>query len=437
MEEKRDERYVTASGYRWNRGMVLPYESIWGIIQLFKYINRLRNGDILKRPSSYIRPPMLFEERTRFNEEYCIYGSFGEILEDLSIPDGHFIPAGCRKDGSVAGLDRIYTRGIRKDIWYCQKCIKHGYHSYYHQRACTERCFIHGCRLIKSDILPYTVSTGVMDGPYQAYGKEWDAGSMPAELIKMIRGRRVLAEKIKNAWKQPEISFYRTSIDEYFDPDDAAWDKDPFKEIKKEEARDKGSELFGMLEKRAGTEGNKRWVIWPDKLLIRAELEDIKKKYGENNVTKCIIALGSSWSEETFADFVREIDQDMARKILLLMMFLGTDRITELLELENPDTCVTKDFYGLSLRHRFFSDADTWPAGHRHELITDPEKFCIPILLAQQFMKDISDDFPDVQSCRRYISRRSNRKYPVFFYRAEKDQYTGNIRLYKGEIFCK
>ena len=437
MEEKRDERYVTASGYRWNRGMVLPYESIWGIIQLFKYINRLRNGDILSRPSSCTRWPTLSEERAMFNEEYCIYGSFGNILEDLSIPNGHFEPFWHKRYGGIAGLSRIYTRGIRTSVWYCKECMKYGYHSYYHQRACAKRCFIHGCRLIKSDIFPYAVSTGTGDGPYQAYGKEWGAGSPLEELTKIIKGRHLLLKRINGVMKQPEISFYRTDPDKYFDPDDAVWDKEPFKEIKKEKSRDEGRKLFELLMERAGTGSGEKWAVWPDRLIICAEMEDIKKKYGEDNVIRCITAFYSLWYMRKFADSVSDSDQDMTKKVLLLLMFLGTDRITELLETDNFNVSVITDFYGFSLRNKFFPDSDMQPVDFKRSRMTDCERSYVSILLALQFMKDISDAFPDVQSCCRHISRRLNQKHPVFFYRAEKDQYTGNIRLYKGKIFCK
>ena len=106
--------------YTWKEEYALPYESKWGRIAKFCYLNGLSWSYVLK--TSEIR------------KKICQDPSHEFYLETPRFTPGKIIRS------TLMSKFEAYR--------FCPKCMKYGYHSYLHEIAGIDYCFLHGCALI-------------------------------------------------------------------------------------------------------------------------------------------------------------------------------------------------------------------------------------------------------------------------------------------------
>ncbi|RHQ10945.1 hypothetical protein DW974_20025 [Lachnospiraceae bacterium AM48-27BH] len=124
-------------GYTWKEEWILPYESLWGIIEKFKYLNML---DSIKTKGLEVKPSQcwdILEER-----EYYIY-KYQTIFDSANLSKFFHIHPSSHFEAATKFIWNNQKEYIDDHIRICPKCIANGYHSYIHQFAWEDKCFIH------------------------------------------------------------------------------------------------------------------------------------------------------------------------------------------------------------------------------------------------------------------------------------------------------
>lgn len=128
--------------YIWNSNWIMPYESLWNIIEKFKYINVLTNKELKKILN--FKPN---RNTLQTSNIFYIYrnNTFEEsiVLDFFNLTDSHFEMLSMYKYNSIFSL-------MNKEIYYCPECIKIGYHSFYHQIKFMKKCIFHDIFLEKA-----------------------------------------------------------------------------------------------------------------------------------------------------------------------------------------------------------------------------------------------------------------------------------------------
>lgn len=174
--------------YVWKSDWIWAYESIWGIIEKFKYANSLCNSDISKLVRA--KTP-----RSTFYIYSSMYASNNTIertlLAELVRNDIFSTTANQLKELMGPLYNTCDIRKYMNEKWrYCPECIKIGYHSMYHQLSFLDRCIFHDIELKTECPSCQKKSSYVMEyrGIDQAFrctcGYDYLLGTNPLEIFK-------------------------------------------------------------------------------------------------------------------------------------------------------------------------------------------------------------------------------------------------------------
>lgn len=123
-----------APSYIWKKDWIISYESLWGIIEKFKYINCLESLNTkvfnLKVGSALMRDEYNYTFRNNI-----IYTP-QELSKKFGIFQYHYDYLKPFKNNKIE--EYMDTK-----LKVCPVCIKYGYHSFIHQFAFERKCFIH------------------------------------------------------------------------------------------------------------------------------------------------------------------------------------------------------------------------------------------------------------------------------------------------------
>lgn len=175
-------RYVWKSEWCW------PYESAWSMIEKFKYANAVTNNmfksliELRSSTSSWIPSEELYIfRRSNFSIEK-FYNLFGINRKHFSFLDVFY------------GND--LSQLLHNDIYYCPKCMKFGYHSYFHQLKFINTCPFHNQPLIHAKFnesyVPYSIDTIEVE----AYSRMQDRETKSADKYVNVLPARELIDGI-------------------------------------------------------------------------------------------------------------------------------------------------------------------------------------------------------------------------------------------------
>lgn len=199
--------------YVWKSEWIWPYESIWSIIEKFKYANSLCNSDIYKLVRA--RAP-----RNTFYIYSSMYASINTVEKTAFIEligdDIFTITANQLKELMGPLYNICDIRKYMLQEWrYCPKCIKSGYHSMYHQLSFFDRCIFHDIKLKTKCPSCQTEYSYVMKykGNEQAFrctcGYDYLLGTNPLEIFK--------------SWNKPSLINNYTQEHNLFISDDVTY----------------------------------------------------------------------------------------------------------------------------------------------------------------------------------------------------------------------
>lgn len=160
-------------GYIWEPEWCWPYESAWSIMEKFKYANAVTNNAFKKifglrstSPEWNIMQGLYIYRRSNINES--------EFFKFFQIKDNHFSYLDVYRNND-------FTQLFHKELHYCPKCMKLGYHSYLHQLSFTDSCPFHNeqllCLKYKGNTVPYSIDLT----PTGAYSVMQAREKQPAE----------------------------------------------------------------------------------------------------------------------------------------------------------------------------------------------------------------------------------------------------------------
>ena len=149
----------------WKHDFVRPYESLWSIIHNYTSINALQNYETAES--------VLKINLSHKNQLHCEHGIFTNInLSDSSSSWKNLkrlLPA-----WYVKQMDDINNRiplwdAFSINIRYCPECMKHSYHSVFHQLQGVKKCLIHDKNLVAFNLELFLVGHqsfySIMEGP--------------------------------------------------------------------------------------------------------------------------------------------------------------------------------------------------------------------------------------------------------------------------------
>ena len=448
-----DTRYQTPLGYRWNRDIVLPYESMWGIVNFFKYLNRLTNRDISTRHPKYFRATLVNEHvAARLNADFLVYDFAGTVGDDLYIPEDQF--SAYRPPYSRIGTS---LTPLRTEVWYCPVCMKkYAYHSYLHQVTGTENCFIHNEPLVRTGI-PYAVDTDRADGPYQ---DSWYSPSKAEgenakkfefdDIVDLVNSRKRFRTIVKSAAPDRTSVFCPTFYRSWKLNEDK-WNKKPFAVLSGVK------DLNACLERYLPKDGGRLTPFRPDITYVSVRLEELEKVYGEVAVRLCLLASRKYGPGERYLKETEHLPPELARDCLLLLMLSGIDNVDGLFSLRQRSARIT-DLYGIGLYINFLAGLEwtinssytehafekpcvkfeqdgsfLYETDHDSYRIRHPEEVCASLLIMEQFAKDCHAFFPDARSCCDYMNTSKTRMPPKFYYRMV-IKPDGTVNLHRGEM---
>lgn len=141
------------AGYTWDKQFVLPYESLWGIIEKFRYFNALKTLKSKKLPFKVSYFSNLYDNEDGYIYYYNVSYDTKDICNFLKINYlHHFKPL-----EKLAGNNLSFL--FEKKVQICPKCIRYGYHSYFHQLCFRDGyCFIHSNEKLVQTEIPYYIS---------------------------------------------------------------------------------------------------------------------------------------------------------------------------------------------------------------------------------------------------------------------------------------
>ena len=428
MPEEYNSQYMTPSGYRWNKDLILPYESEWGIVNLFKYINRLKNSTVYRYFASE-GAPLIYQDKKRFNGNLFIYDYPGSLAEDLGIPQKHFAPINYKLDIRYSNWGS-YTYGIRYNVWYCPVCMsKYGYHSFFHQLCGEETCFIHRKKLIRTEI-PYSLKTLSSDGPYMACERKYEDMFHFDDIGRMVRNRSAFRYRVLKADIPIRQFLFKMDLYDITDQDLIKWEERPFFRIHKAEISGKCMEMYDFLKGRCNPYELSEYITYPNRLLIDMKLDELYAIYGKKDVNKIINEYHNRINLDAFRNEVRVYDDVLIKEILLLYMFLGYEDIWILITPYYHSRRTFSDRYKLALYKKFVTDIGSRTQGYvrRHNVL--PEEYYFSVIMAMQYMKDIGRIISDSEKCFEIINMK--KRLPLLFYKLVDDNHADTISMFGG-----
>ena len=144
------------TSYTWNDKYVLPYESEWSICSKFCYLNGLNIREYR-------------QHKNRINR----YTTNNDI-------------------GKFSHID--FTMSLDTHVHICPECIKHGYHSIFHQSSLFTHCFIHKHIKLQKTNYPYGL-TNYYNNRINFYA------ATPDITVENIVKNQILLSKINNIYK--------------------------------------------------------------------------------------------------------------------------------------------------------------------------------------------------------------------------------------------
>lgn len=154
----------------WRKEWIFEYESPWSVFEKFSFANYVNRNDILWTLGT--------------EEVKAIKSSLGDFRRELFELQGFdssslYEALGCNFKESNSNLVHSltytfseisipYTLWFHKDVHWCDKCIKEGYHSWFHQFKPLHTCVFHKLPLIKKcpcclKTIPFILSNKQLD----------------------------------------------------------------------------------------------------------------------------------------------------------------------------------------------------------------------------------------------------------------------------------
>lgn len=138
--------------FTWRNYLKLPYESLYSIIEKFCFLNGLDTKLLFYIFRNYVNSPCVSQDFKPFYIYKNVSLTQKFIESFLPINSGDFDML------SPFSLNN-YSVFLERKFRYCPKCIKYGYHSYFHQFNFLDNCFLHKSQiLIKSNDMKYIVA---------------------------------------------------------------------------------------------------------------------------------------------------------------------------------------------------------------------------------------------------------------------------------------
>ena len=141
------------AGFTWRRDFTLPYESLWGIIEKFRYFNALGNLNCKNIPIRY-KPGNYTEiNSTGYIYYYNVLYDTQELCNFFKVNySNHFKPLEKLMGNNLSQI--FYSK-----VHICPKCIRYGYHSYFHQLNFENGyCFKHTTEKLIETKTPYYIT---------------------------------------------------------------------------------------------------------------------------------------------------------------------------------------------------------------------------------------------------------------------------------------
>ena len=140
------------SGYIWRPEWVLPYESLWNIVEKFRYINCL---DSLRIPLLKLSHRTITDGTPYDAYNYIFPGTLSykddELPQYFGMNDTHFSVMEVLSDNKLS----LY---MDEKIKVCPGCICMGYHSFLHQLSFMDKCFVHDKVSLITTEIPYSLN---------------------------------------------------------------------------------------------------------------------------------------------------------------------------------------------------------------------------------------------------------------------------------------
>lgn len=155
--------------YIWKINWVYPYESLWSIIEKFKYVNVITNKELKtifdytpNNTSPQICKKFYIYRHNKFNEE--------KISNYFDLGSEHFAPLDILSNNKIGAY-------LNEELHYCPDCMKIGYHSYFHQFKFMTKCIFHNTLLIKAvDDQSIPALYKLSSSAYEAYKNGFNHG---------------------------------------------------------------------------------------------------------------------------------------------------------------------------------------------------------------------------------------------------------------------
>lgn len=146
-------RETRSNTFTWREESISPFESVWGLLQKFRMVNALSDADLKE----------IFGADTLININRLIRSDTITDLERLGVIYGTKLSSVLQVDIVSISIQHInnmlgklpknkpfenrYHSYIRKELFYCEKCISAGFHSIFHQFTLVEYCPFHLTKL--------------------------------------------------------------------------------------------------------------------------------------------------------------------------------------------------------------------------------------------------------------------------------------------------
>ncbi|TLS52505.1 hypothetical protein FE782_11140 [Paenibacillus antri] len=190
--------------YTWRKEWISPYESLWGILEKFKFANSATVKDIFNVfGTDYVKNLKTHIISKKHRECIHLSGLDGDLVESVFLQP--IIKINERYiEQMVGSLPRSHSMRsyIRDELYFCPECIKTGHHSLFHQFKLLHECPYHqiplhkGCVSCKKS-LPFELSDNFTKEPFRC-----------------LCGQSFLEEKIEKsylpAWNQVSLNDLRS-----------------------------------------------------------------------------------------------------------------------------------------------------------------------------------------------------------------------------------
>lgn len=142
---------IEPSSITWKKDWIQPYESIWGIIEKFRYANKLQTIDVIRffankelRKKRNINPTVKAYRNLIYVSCFDSEKSKEILGLDLCEYNEKMIN---QLLGPVSNSITRREKYFRENLTFCPICIKKGYHSFFHQIKLFNRCVYHNVSL--------------------------------------------------------------------------------------------------------------------------------------------------------------------------------------------------------------------------------------------------------------------------------------------------